>query len=123
MRKTISLVLATLLVASVMVASVQAGNGSLKGRRAERMSQSTSWHGGYYDPAWGSPVALVVPPTAENQTKWSWGVGNTKVVPIWHQFDRPYYGEGGGGGTFRGTPLWPSSTDQFGDYYVRGPWK
>ena len=23
---------------------------------------------------------------------------------------------------FRSTPPWPSSTDQFGDYYIRGPW-
>ena len=47
------------------------------------------WHGNYYDPAWGgSPVALVVPPTATLQTKYSWGVTNTDVVRIYHQFGR-----------------------------------
>ena len=47
------------------------------------------WHGAYYDPAWGgSPVALVVPPTAMLQTKYSWGVTNTDVVRIYHQFGR-----------------------------------
>lgn len=82
-----------------------------------------NWHGWYYDSAYGMPVAAIVPPTADLQTKWGWGVGNTQVVPIWPQFSRNYspalpydprlYGS---------TPPWPSHTDQFGDYYVRGPW-
>ena len=29
---------------------------------------------------------------------------------------------GGGGGVFKATPHWPSHTDQFGVYPVRGPW-
>lgn len=81
------------------------------------------WHGAYYDPAWGAPVALVVPPTATLQTKWSWGVTNTKVMAIGHQFGRgypgPYYGGPYG---FMPTPPIPGATDQFGVYYVRGPW-
>ena len=89
---------------------------------AWRASQ-TNWHGNYYDVAWGTPVALVVPPTAGYQTKWSWGVGNTEVVPIYHQFGRSYPGAGAAGGAaFLPTPAWPNSTDQFGVYYVRGPW-
>jgi hypothetical protein len=81
------------------------------------------WHGNYYDPAWGgSPVALVVPPTATLQTKYSWGVTNTDVVRIYHQFGRRYPGYYNGGPGFVPTPPQPGSTDQFGVYYVRGPW-
>ena len=60
--------------------------------------------------------------------KWAWGVGNTVSVPVYHQFGRPFPGaypmEGVGynGMPFLPTPLWPSNTDQFGVYYVRGPW-
>jgi hypothetical protein len=67
-------------------------------------------------------VALVVPPTAEYQTKWGWGVGNTRVVPIAPQFGRNYPGPAVPGIGFQPTPRWPSHTDQFGVYYVRGPW-
>ena len=81
------------------------------------------WNGGYYDIAWGAPVALVVPPTAEVQTHWGWGVGNTRITPICSQFKRPWPGPGSyDRGAFRPTPPWPSDTDQFGVYYVRGPW-
>ncbi len=99
--------------------------GSKKGRTAYYQSQTYPWHGGYYDVAWGVPVALVVPPTAENQWHYGWGVGTDRVTPIQHQFRRAYPGgpEGGCGcNCFHPTPRWPSSTDQFGDYYIRGPW-
>ena len=81
-----------------------------------------SWPGQYYHTAWGTPVALVVPPTAGLQTNWGWGVGNTRVSPIYPQFGRAWPGVYGGGGPFYPTPLWPSDTNQFGVYYVRGPW-
>jgi hypothetical protein len=82
-----------------------------------------SWNAGYYHTAWGTPVALVVPPTAELQTKWGWGVGNTRVTPICPQFKRNYPGDGVyNRAGFRPTPNWPSDTDQFGVYYIRGPW-
>jgi hypothetical protein len=81
------------------------------------------WHGGYYNVVWGAPVALVVPPTAESQTHWGWGVGNTRVTPICPQFGRNWPGPGTyDPRAFRPTPPWPSDTDQFGVYYVRGPW-
>jgi hypothetical protein len=112
--------LASLLCAA---AADQALAGSIKDRVARRMSQTYPWHGDYYDAAWGVPVALVVPPTAENQTKMGWGVGNTRVVPIEHQFQRNYPGEGiFSRSWFQPTPHWPSDTDQFGVYYIRGPW-
>lgn len=86
-------------------------------------ARTIPWHGAYYDPQWGEPVALVVPPTAEKQTHWNWGVTGTQVTPIFHQFRRPYPGpvvDGQWG--FLPKPYWPRSTDQFGNYYIRGPW-
>jgi len=83
-----------------------------------------SWHNAYYNTSWGAPVALVVPPTAEVQSHYSWGVGNTWVTPNCPQFGRNWPGPGYyDGRAFRPTPPWPSSTDQFGVNYVRGPWR
>lgn len=88
-----------------------------------RRAECCPWHGCYYHTAWGMPVALVVPPTAEFQTHWGWGVGNTRITPICHQFQRSWPGPGCyDRKSFRPTPRWPSDTDQFGVYYVRGPW-
>jgi hypothetical protein len=83
----------------------------------------TGWHGGYYHAAWGMPVAVVVPPTAEVHTDWGWGVGNTRITPNCPQFTRNYPGPHRyQGNQYRPTPPWPSDTNQFGAYYVRGPW-
>ncbi len=91
-------------------------------RKAWRQAQWSPWHGRYFHTEWGSPVALVVPPTATFQTNWGWGVGNTRISRINHQFARPYPGPYGGSEGFRPTPRWPSDTTQFGVYSVRGPW-
>ena len=89
-------------------------------------SQGKSWHSAWYDPAEGRPIALVVPPTAEFQTQYSWGVPSSRVAPIYHQFRRPYPGPGAVGGSGAGgflpTPNLPSDTVQFGVNAVRGPW-
>jgi hypothetical protein len=88
-------------------------------------SQGKSWHSSWYDPAEGRPIALVVPPTAEFQTQYGWGVPSSRVMPIYHQFRRPYPGPGavgGAGGGFLPTPNQPSDTVQFGVNAVRGPW-
>jgi hypothetical protein len=94
------------------------------GRIAYYQSQLYSWHGDYYHPAYGRPVALVVPPTAGRQTDYHWGVAGYRTTPIYHQFRRGFPGEifGSGPTIFRPTPRWPSDTNQFGVYYVRGPW-
>ncbi|MFM8735516.1 MAG: hypothetical protein ACKOC8_10015 [Pirellulales bacterium] len=88
-------------------------------------SQGKSWHSTWYDPAEGRPIALVVPPTSEFVTQYSWGVPSSRVTPIYHQFRRPYPGPGGvagSGGGFLPTPNQPSDTVQFGVNAVRGPW-
>ncbi|MFN7812803.1 MAG: hypothetical protein ACK5SI_09110 [Planctomycetia bacterium] len=88
-------------------------------------SQGKSWHSGWYDPSEGRPIALVVPPTAEFQTQYGWGVPSSRVAPIYHQFRRPYPGPGavgGAGAGFMPTPNIPSDTVQFGVNAVRGPW-
>jgi hypothetical protein len=118
----LSLAAATL-VAWGWANEAMAGRGSLKSRVAYHQSQTYPWHGSYYDTAWGAPVAVVVPPKAESQTHWGWGVGATTVTPIQHQYQRGYSGPGVYNRSwFRATPHWPSSTDQLGDYYIRGPW-
>ena len=122
-RFVILTVAAAMLTAGQWTSQASAGHGTLKGRVAYRQSQTYPWHGGYYDAAWGTPVAVVVPPTAESQTHWGWGVGATRVTPIQHQYQRAYPGPSVYNRSwFRPTPPWPSSTDQFGDYYIRGPW-
>ena len=124
MKRATFLTLTFLTLASVGLADLAAaGERTLMGKIAYRRAQTTPWHGNYYEPAWGMPVALVVPPKAEVQTNYSWGVGGYRVTPIYHQFERNYAAPGPyDPARFRATPPWPSDTNQFGVYYVRGPW-
>jgi len=122
MRRILLLTVLALAVA-VFAETASAGGTRRPGTVGRSRTPMTSWHNWYYHAAWGMPVALVVPPTAELQTKWGWGVGNTQVVPIWPQFSRNYPGPGQyDPRLFKPTPPWPSHTDQFGVNYVRGPW-
>ena len=90
---------------------------------AYNFSMNRPWHGGYYAQAYASPTAVVVPPTAHMRQTFSWGVSQNLMYPIHHQFGRSANSPGAApAGTFRPTPPWPSHTDQFGYYYVRGPW-
>jgi hypothetical protein len=82
------------------------------------------WHGGYNQMTYGQPLALVVPPTADMRSTHSWGVSQNLMYPVPHQFGRnATYPGAAAPGSFRNTPNWPSHTDQFGVYYVRGPWR
>ncbi|MFT5526629.1 MAG: hypothetical protein ACI9HK_004606 [Pirellulaceae bacterium] len=125
MKKYLLPLLALLLVATISNV-VQAENW----RRGERLAQhyqgTRAWHGPYYQEEWGAPLPLVVPPTARMSTSWSWGVAQSEVRPIYHQFQRNYPGQyeshGGAQQGFQPTPQWPSHTDQFGVYYIRSPW-
>ena len=115
-----------LAAASLLVAQQDAhagGRRAVANRWGERYARTLPWHGSYYHAPWGAPVALVVPPVSKMHTSQGWGVTQTEMMPIYHQFLRPYPGEGGASQSpFLPTPRWPSHTDQFGVYYVRGPW-
>lgn len=115
-------VFAALLTAALSTAAICEAGTPVSHWAARRHAKRTPWHGNYYHVGWGQPVALVVPPTAEMQTHYSWGVGQTRVTPLWHQFRRDYPGPYASGRGFRAPPRWPSSTDQLGVYYIRGPW-
>jgi hypothetical protein len=95
-------------------------------RYAAHAASRVPWHGQYYHTEWGRPLALVVPPTANNYTSWGWGVPSYRMMPLHHQFARRYPGPGAGAGgagfPVYPTPPWPSDTEQFGVYHVRGPW-
>lgn len=81
-----------------------------------------NWHQNYAHSSYGQPVSMVVPPTANLQTNWGWGVGSSRVSRIDHQFGRDYPGAGPFGGGYQSTPAWPQDTNQFGVYHVRAPW-
>lgn len=94
--------------------------------QAAWFASARPWHGQYaYTPV-GGPVALVVPPTADTIAAWGWGVTSSEVRPLYHQFGQAdpggamIYGENS---PWLPTPVWPSHTDQFGVYPVRGPWR
>jgi hypothetical protein len=81
------------------------------------------WHGPYAYTPWGVPTALVVPPNSKMHTSYAWGVSQSEMIPIYHQFHRDYPGMAiGGDAEIYSTPYWPSHTDQLGVYPVRGPW-
>ena len=88
---------------------------------AYNQSMNQPWHGEYYWLRTGQPTALVIPPTVTMQSNYSWGVSQNTMTPVYHQFSGRA-ANGGGGGVFKATPVWPSHTDQFGVYPVRGPW-
>lgn len=117
--------LAVAAAAIVSVASADKADAgwpyTMSHQRAQRAAATYPWHGGYQHIQYGAPVALVVPPTAHMRQTYSWGVSQNLMYPIHHQFGYDAPSPGGLGG-FRHTPPWPSHTDQFGVYYVRGPW-
>ncbi|QEG37526.1 hypothetical protein [Bythopirellula goksoeyrii] len=109
-----------LLLSSVLAPTVEAEAPYLK--KPLRRAELTNWHANYAHSAYGYPVAMVVPPTAQLQTNWSWGAPSMSISRIDHQFGRNYPGPGPFGAGFRNTPVWPSNMHQFGVYHVRAPW-
>lgn len=128
MKRFAIITLLGLALVSIQTPSAQAiWPGSHHANRADRLARyyasQRPWHGPYAYTQWGTPVALVVPPTAKMHTAWSWGVSMGEMTPIYHQFHRDY--PGGMYGPIEPplpTPYWPSHTDQLGVYPVRGPW-
>jgi len=110
--------LSMLLAAALVVAGLE--QTAWAGRRK---TPSPTWHGNYYEATWGMPLALVVPPKAEKQTHYGWGVGRTRTTPIYYQYEPGYAMPGFfNRAWFQPVPNWPSDTDQLGVYYIRGPW-
>lgn len=110
---------------AVLFTCTDQANAQRRGDRiAARHARGMSWHAPYVHTATGLPLAYIVPPTAHMQTKWSWGVAQNTMSPIYHQFRRSHPGESAelSSEQFNHTPRWPSHTDQFGIYYIRGPY-
>jgi hypothetical protein len=107
-----------------MQAEASAGDSYAAQVRYFLRARNRSWHSAWYDPSYGRPWALVVPPTAEYTSEYAWGVPSSRTMPLIHQFARPYPGPGAvpGGSRMLPTPNIPSDTVQFGISSVRGPW-
>jgi hypothetical protein len=117
-RRTLSYFLAAVVMAECASSALAWAPNMMPVRRA----RCYNWNYNYVHQEYGQPVALVVPPTANLQTNWGWGVSSSRISRVDHQFGRNYPGTGPFGGPFRPTPAWPSDTTQFGVYNVRGPW-
>lgn len=121
-----TLLLLSVFAASSLMTSERSEAGDPYGMTqvwAHNFAMDRPWHGGYYNQQYAQPVAVVVPPTAHMRQTLSWGVSQNLMYPVHHQFGRSANSPGvGPTGAFRPTPPWPSHTDQFGYYYVRGPW-
>ena len=126
--RNIGLGLLALAMLGMLGSPAQAGKRTRAEKIAYYHAQQRPWHGNYSHTATGLPVPLVVPPTAHMMSAYSWGVAQTEIRPIYHQFGRTFTGGDGSevdvtsGKYFHPTPLWPSHTDQFGIYPVRGPY-
>lgn len=122
MKKPLLAALATALLAVVASDAAAADRVPHGNQYSARFAQSRTWHGNYRQRHYQQPLALVVPPTASTQTVMGWGVGQTEIRSLHHQYQRAYPAYGGDFSQFRTAPYWPSHTDQFGVYYIRGPW-
>jgi len=118
------LVVALALAALASAARVQAFDETHHGHNARYRASLRPWHGRYYNVQAGQPVAVVIPPTAELTTDYSWGSVSSRMTRNDHQFQRPWPGYPGRWTPygFLPTPGYPSDTAQFGYYYIRGPW-
>ncbi len=108
-------------VAAIVTSAVEA-RAEMPYLKPLRRASMSNWHANYAYTDYGAPTALVVPPTAQLQTNWSWGAPSMRISRIDHQFTRNYPGPPPFGAGVRSTPHWPQDTAQFGVYYVRGPW-
>lgn len=119
-----SLALCMVAVAAAVAACAEPAQAVAPYLQSNRRADLYNWHANYVYTDYGAPTALVVPPTAQLQTNWSWGAPSLCISRIDHQFTRNYPGPGPfvAGRPFRHTPAWPQSTQQFGVYHVRGPW-
>jgi hypothetical protein len=113
-----------IVVAALAVVGLTAGIAEAGGPVMWPLYRATNynWHANYAHQQYGQPVALVVPPTANMQTQYGWGVSSSRLGRLDHQFGRNWPGPGPHGGPFQPEPIWPQDTTQFGVYHVRAPW-
>jgi hypothetical protein len=82
-----------------------------------------TWHGQYAHPNYARPLAIVVPPNANMMRSQGWGVCGSQMMPLYSQYGTAYPGAVAGNPLhFLTRPAAPSNTQQFGYYYIRGPW-
>ena len=127
MKKYVQSLFVGIFLSAALLNSQAAAGGPYPGQthpdqRMARHAARVPWHAAYYHQLWNQPLALVVPPTANMQSHFAWGVTGTRMTPTYHQFARPYPGDQGPGGPYLPTPNWPSDTGQSGVYYIRAPW-
>lgn len=125
---------AAVLLGAVLITSVLVDDAEARYPRPQRANRwahahamTMPWHGTHAHTNFGRPVALVVPPTATSYSHYGWGVTGSEVRPLHQQYGMGQNGIGRGGApgystNMYGTPTFPQNTDQFGVYYVRGPW-
>lgn len=121
-KKLLSIALLLTLTFAASPTEAEAG-GRIMNHWGQRYAATMSWHDNYVYTASGQPLALVVPPTVQTHRQMGWGVSQSELTPIYHQYQRGFPGAIGNATTrFRNTPRWPSHTSQFGVYYLRAPW-
>ena len=107
----------------LLAASLAAVLPTRAGEILHRGRHRTQWNTNFYDPAWGMPEALVVPPTAKRQSNYAWGAGGSCV----NRAGAQYRAEASGPESaynqrnYLPAPPQPSDTQQLGVNYVRGP--
>ena len=118
--KASTIVCLVVLIAASLATLLPARAGEIffRGRRA-----GAAWNTSYYDPAWGMPEALVVPPTARWQSNYAWGVGGSRLNRVGAQYQAEVPGPASSYDqrSYLPAPPQPSDTQQFGVNYVRGP--
>ena len=112
------------IVAVTFLQAVDAGGHRAAEKRYFLRGRNKSWPSGWSTPDVGRPVPLVVPPTAEFVSEYSWGVPSSRVMPLYQQYRKPYPGAAYAPGSrpLMPTPQHPSDTVQFGVHAIRGPW-
>ena len=115
--------LALVFSAASLESEAQAGRRNRLMQSWERQhANQSSWNGAYGHQTTGTPIALIVPPTARTMRVFNWGVSGNTISPIYHQYSLNPTTGNAVGRPFLRTPMYPSSTSQFGVYYIRGPW-
>ena len=122
------LIIGLAVIAMALVLQLDSANAENPARRLRRVllpyqQTVTTWHGQYANPNYARPVAVVVPPNANMMRSLGWGVCGSQMMPLYSQYGTAYPGAVTASSIrFLSRPVAPSNTQQFGYYYIRGPW-